>query len=260
MQKYRIYIDEVGNADLGSSNLTDHRFLGLTGVIFALDDVKSTLNPQLAAIKQKYFERDPDEAIIFHRKELVRKKPPFSILQNNEIETQFNQEFIQMMTNLNFVIISVLMDKKEHNEKYAKWKYDPYHYCMEIIVERFFFFLRDKNAVGDLRFEGRGGKEDIRLKKSFTRIYQNGTHFITHADLEKYLTSKQLKIKPKQANIAGLQIADLLAHPVRRFIFRNYLNMNEERKTFGDKIIKAIEGKFHSKNGKINGYGIKVLP
>ncbi len=33
MTKYRIYIDEVGNPDLGSSDDPNHRFLSLTGVI-----------------------------------------------------------------------------------------------------------------------------------------------------------------------------------------------------------------------------------
>lgn len=192
--KYRIYIDEVGNSDLNSSSLTDHRFLGLTGVIFELDYVKNILNQLLENIKQKYFSRDPDEPIIFHRKELVYKKHPFDVLKDKSTETQFNIDFLDLLRLLDFKIISVLMDKQEHTEKYRTWKYDPYHYCMEIIVERFFFFLKGKNAAGDLMFEGRGGKEDMRLKDSFNRIYDKGTHFITNADLAKYLTSKQLKI------------------------------------------------------------------
>lgn len=34
--KYRIYIDEVGNSDLESSDDPNHRFLSLTGVILEL--------------------------------------------------------------------------------------------------------------------------------------------------------------------------------------------------------------------------------
>ena len=36
--KYRIYIDEVGNPDLASSENPNHRFLSLTGVILELTD------------------------------------------------------------------------------------------------------------------------------------------------------------------------------------------------------------------------------
>ena len=36
--KYRIYIDEVGNPDLDSSEHPNHRYLSLTGVIFDPDE------------------------------------------------------------------------------------------------------------------------------------------------------------------------------------------------------------------------------
>ena len=35
MNKYRMYIDEVGNPNLGSSDNPNHRFLSLTGVLDA---------------------------------------------------------------------------------------------------------------------------------------------------------------------------------------------------------------------------------
>lgn len=53
--KYRIYIDEVGNSDLKSSANEEHRFLCLTGVIFRLDYVSEVLQPELEALKVKYF-------------------------------------------------------------------------------------------------------------------------------------------------------------------------------------------------------------
>ena len=77
MSKYRIYIDEVGNNDLGSSIDPNHRYLSLTGLIFELDYVKRTLQPAIENLKEKYFGTHPDEPIILHRKELVNKKYPF---------------------------------------------------------------------------------------------------------------------------------------------------------------------------------------
>gem|GEM_PF-2254388 len=43
MMKYRIYIDEVGNSDLGSSDNPNHRFLSLTGIIFELEYIETTV-------------------------------------------------------------------------------------------------------------------------------------------------------------------------------------------------------------------------
>ena len=52
--KYRIYIDEVGNPDLGSSDNPNHRYLSLTGVILDLDYVRATLHPQMESLGTRY--------------------------------------------------------------------------------------------------------------------------------------------------------------------------------------------------------------
>jgi len=260
MEKYRIYIDEVGNNDLESSDDANHRYLSLTGLIFELDYIKNVVTPTLENLKEKYFTTHPDEPIILHRKELVNKKYPFSSLKDPQVEENFNQEFLRLISDLDYTIVSVLIDKKEHKIKYNTWKYDPYHYCMEIIVERFFFFLENKSALGDVMIESRGGKEDLRLKKSFTKIFENGTNFIEAEKLQKRFTSKELKVKQKLLNISGLQLADLLAHPSRRFMFRIYELEEGKRFTFGDKIVEVIEQKYYKGKSGIEGYGIKLLP
>lgn len=260
MSKYRIYIDEVGNNDLASSDDPNHRYLSLTGIIFELGYVKDIVTPTLDKLKEKYFAPHPDEPIILHRKELVNKKFPFNCLKDPQIEERFNSDFLKMINELDYKIISVLIDKKEHMTKYCTWKHDPYHYCMEILLERFFFFLENKNSTGDVMFESRGGKEDMRLKKSFSRIYENGTQYIESERLQKRLTSRELKVKPKMLNIACLQLADLIAHPSRRFIFRFYGIDEGKSYAFGDKIIEIIESKYYKGKSGLEGYGIKLLP
>ena len=70
MDKYRIYIDEVGNHDLKNVENPNQRYLSLTGVIFELDYVAKVLFPRLEAFKVKYFKSHPDDPTILHRKEL----------------------------------------------------------------------------------------------------------------------------------------------------------------------------------------------
>ncbi len=260
MNKYRIYIDEVGNNDLGSSTNPNHRYLSLTGIIFELEFVKDVVQPEIEKLKNKYFNPHPDEPIILHRKELVNKKYPFSLLKDPKIENSFNKDLLKLLRELDYTLISVLIDKLDHTRKYSTWKYDPYHYCLEVMIERYYFFLRGLNAVGDVMIESRGGKEDMRLKKSFRRILDNGTHFIESEKLQKLITSKELKVKPKSLNISGLQFADLLAHPARRYIFRLYEIDEGKRFVFGDEIIEIIKTKFYEGKDKVEGSGIKKLP
>lgn len=259
--KYRLYVDEVGNSDLKSSTHQDHQFLCLTGVAFDLDYVNNTLFPQVEEFKRKYFGSHPDDPIILHRKELLHKKPPFSVLQAPRIEKEFNTELLRHLADWDYNVIAVLIDKLEHSQRYSTWKYDPYHYCQEILIERFRLFLDIKRAHGDMMFESRGGKEDTRLKRSFKNIMENGTNNLSAADLSNHFTSKEVKIKPKSANVSGLQIADLVAHPVRRWFFQEYYGENDGKTTFGDQVIKILlDRKFFRYRCGIKGYGAKKLP
>ncbi len=79
MSKYRMYVDEVGNSDLASSDNPNHRFLSLTGVIISLDYVKRTLYEEMESLKARYFGSHPDDPVILHRKEMFNARPPFHL-------------------------------------------------------------------------------------------------------------------------------------------------------------------------------------
>ena len=260
MEKYRIYIDETGNSDLNSSDNPNHRFLTLTGVVLSLNYVKDILHPDMESIKNDIFNQHPDDPIILHRKEIVNRKHPFENLKNPDIAINFNSIILDKLSEWNYKIITVLIDKKEHKETYNTWKYDPYHYCLAVLMERYLFFLEDKNACGDVMIESRGGKEDLRLKKSFKKLYCEGTEYISNKRFQALLTSREIKVRAKKANIAGLQLADLVAHPSRRQFLLHLGFLKKSKKIFGDDIIESIQSKYYKKNNKLYGYGMKKLP
>ena len=260
MEKFRIYIDETGNPDLKSSNNPNHRFLTLTGIILNLEYVRSVIHPEMESIKDNILGQHPDDAIIFHRKEIINKKHPFEKLRNPEIEKKFNDIILNKLRRWDYSIITVLIDKKEHLDMYDVWRYDPYHYCLAVLLERYLFFLEEKSSIGDVMIESRGGKEDLKLKKSFSRLYEMGTDYVKPLKFQEFLTSKQLKVKPKSANIDGLQLADLIAHPSRRHFLIQLEYLEMEKEIFGDLIIEAIQDKYYRKGDKIIGYGLKKLP
>lgn len=260
MKKYRIYIDESGNSDLESSDNPNHRFLSLTGIIIELEYVKDIVYKEMESLKRKYFNSHPDEPVILHRKDMINKRYAFKILKNKNIENDFNKELLNKLNKWDYKIITVLIDKKEHRNTYKQWKYDPYHYCLAVLLERYVFFLEDNNLIGDVMVESRGGKDDKRLKKSFSKIYNEGTDYIDKYRFEKKLTSKQLKAKPKNANISGLQLADLIAHPSKKDILLDYELIKNNKNVFGDRIIDTIKNKYYSKYNKVLGYGKKKLP
>src|ERR1035437_5482987 len=103
------------------------------------------------------------------------KKHPFKALLNTQTEKNFNLEFLELLSKWEFVTITVLIDKLAHQKLYEIWRYDPYHYCMAVMFERYHLKLKELNVMGDMMVEARGGKEDIRLKESYKEIFKNGT-------------------------------------------------------------------------------------
>lgn len=263
MDKYRIYVDETGNADLESSRNPVHRFLGLTGAILRLEDVRTSLIPQLEQLKQTYFPHDPDEPPILHRKDLLNHRNPFHTLADPKREVLFNHDLLKMLRQLEYTVVTVVIDKLEHRQKYTVWRHDPYHYCLEVMLERFVMFLEGCNAVGDCMAESRGGKDDLRLKASYARLWREGSSFIDATRFHQRLTSRELKVKPKWKNVAGLQLADMLAHPSRQQVLVQTEKIPKPlKKTFGDEIVEILnQSKYYRGTmGQIWGFGKKMLP
>jgi hypothetical protein len=64
--------------------------------------------------------------------------------------------------------------------------------------------LNFHNVQGDVLAESRGGREDMQLKEAYRNVYESGTSFRKLDFFQKTLKSKEIKIKPKTANIAGM--------------------------------------------------------
>lgn len=248
-----MYIDEVGNPDMGSSDNPNHRFLSLTGVIIELNYVKDVFHPELEKLKTMHFEAHPDEPIVLHRKELMNAKNPFQALKNSARRESFDKDLIKLLNSWEYAVITVCLDKQKHRDTYVTWKYDPYHYCLAVLLERFNFWLNRRSVNGDVMAESRGGKEDMRLKQSFHGIWKNGTEYVRQEQFQQSLTSSQLKVKPKSANVSGLQLADVLAHPSRAEILDHRGLLGRPLARFSKKIIEILQNKYDIVNGAVLG-------
>jgi hypothetical protein len=110
--------------------------------------------------------------------------------------------------------------------------------------------------------EGRGGKEDLLLKASYRSVYARGAWMMKADVFQQALTSGELKVKRSSENIAGLQLADLLAHPVKEFILRDEGREVDPISPFEAKLMPVLDPKFnrHLYDGRVRGYGKVLFP
>lgn len=256
-KRYRLYIDESGDHTYSGIDEPEKRYLGITGVIFESEYYRNAFHQQFEDFKQKHFPHSPDEPVILHRKELIGRHGSFWRLRDINNEKAFNEDFLKMLQEKDYLVISVVIDKKAHVDRYGAAALHPYHYCLVAMLERYCGFLNFFNAQGDVMAESRGGKEDMQLKEAYQRVYESGTQFREPTFFQKTLTSKEIKVKPKSANIAGLQLADLLAHPCKNEILFEQKRIGKWDEVFGTKVCQCVSGKYnrHVFKNRVQGYG-----
>jgi hypothetical protein len=256
---YRLFIDEVGHDNLNSADDPNEQFLCLMGVILGLEGAHEELTNAMNGLKMAIF---GSTSVVLHRREIIDKKPPpFDKLVNGGIRAKFDGGLLSIIANSDYAALTVLIDKKEHVERYRAWKSHPYHYCLKAMLERYVMWLDGRNGIGDVMAEWRGVKPNMKLEAAYEHIYDSGTEFLSAQKMQVRLSSRKLKIQKKSANIAGLQLADLLASPACRFLI---CEKRGEIMTaqFGGQVIDVLyQQKYHrSWRGVVKGHGTKCLP
>lgn len=260
--RYRIYLDESGDHVYRATNESSHRFLGLLGCWFNNTDYIQ-FHEELENFKKRHFHHHPDNPVILHREDIINKRRMFKFLQDEQKRSAFDAELLDVIQSANFRVVVVVVDKATLQTSYGEGAGHPYHIGLGFLLQRFAGYLNRINRVGDVMAEARGGNEDTLLKDSYTRVYERGIWGVTSADFfRSALTSRQLKLEGKKANISGLQLADLIAHPAKQWVLRHYGLVDDAPAPFATRLMRVIEDKLNRQlyNNKIEGYGFVLYP
>ncbi len=261
--RYRLYLDESGDHvfhDEKTLRQPGHRYLGLLGCFLAREEYVS-FQGQLTELVDSHFPHDPDEAVSLHRSDIINRKGPFWRLRDEGRRTAFEESLVALLRHANFIMIIIIIDKFKLIKSYlAPWH--PYHTALGFMLQRYCGYLNHMNARGDVMAESRGRREDEFLANAYNHIYVHGDRYHRAPWHQRVLTSSQLKLKKKSANIAGLQLADILAHPVKQTALYEYGRIVSPEGVFGARLSGAVNEKYnrHLYDGRVEGYGRLLFP
>ena len=256
-KRYRIYIDESGDHTYKKVDVLPSRYLGITGILVEAEEYRNNFHPDVEKLKQKHFPHNPDTPVILHRNDILNKRGPFWRLRDEDSSDKFNIDLLYFFEKSAYKIITIVIDKKGHQETYGIAAFHPYHFCITAILERYCGFLHYFNAIGDVMVESRGTKEDIELQSGYTQNFLNGTFYRNKKFFQDVLTSNKPKFVKKKDNISGIQIADLLAFPCKQELLKSKGVVPKEEGVFGEKICAVIQTKYNRRydTGYTSGYG-----
>jgi len=244
---YVIFLDESGDHSLKKIDKSYPIFC-LTGCIVDFNYYNRVFEEEVYKVKNKHFSTGD---IILRSYDIRKQKGEFSALVDKEKRESFYKDLDDLIISLQFIVIASVINKLELKSKYLEPS-NPYNLCLQFILERFCLFLREKRSVGIMRIESRETHNDRRLAMVYENFRKNGSMpFINLIEARDRLVD--LSFNQKTQNIAGHQIADLVAYPIGKYV------LNPERENIAYKI---IEKKFRKKKGteEYINYGLKIFP
>ena len=214
MAMRRLYIDESGDHSYKHLDDLDKRYLGVTGVLVDKLRYNEEAQPELEGIKRRIFRYDPDDPPILTRSHIKNRKHWFYVLQNPSLNQQWEDELLSFLRSLTpyTQVFTVVIDKKIHLDSHPVQTFNPYVYCLEVLLDRVRGYMSVKGGHADVLAESRGKTEDKQIIRAYKSLRLNGSFYADGKHYRRYFPSEDLIIKKKEQNIAGLQIADMLAY------------------------------------------------
>lgn len=238
-----IYVDESGDHSLESIN-PEYPLFVLAFCLVAKKDYQTQVASEMAGFKHHWFGH---EAVILHAHEIRKEKGDFKFLFDRVVRERFLDDLTELMDRLPYTLIASAIDKIRLNHQYVDPD-NPYSIAMQFCLERAFFFLREQGEAGRLTHvlvESRGRKEDADLELVFRRICDGANAFGQRLPFEVVFVDKK-------QNLPGLQLADLVCHPIGRHL----LKPGQKNRAY-----EVVEKKLRcSGKGELEGYGLKTFP
>lgn len=213
MPAWRVYIDESGDHTYRNVANPQVRYLALTATVVLNSRYRATIQPRLEELKRAHFNSDPDDPVILHRSDIVKKRGHFGVLNDAARNTAWENAIVGYIQALNAQVFTVVIDKETHRLRFHRMQlFDPYHYSLAVLLNRIRGFLNIYGGPSDVVAESRGRTEDAQLSAAYVNLRTNGGGIHgTAAEYAAAYPTPTITIRRKSENIAGLQISDLLA-------------------------------------------------
>ena len=245
LAKYYLFIDESGDHGLVNLDPSFPVFL-LCGLLVSKENYLLTRD-NINNLKRKFWN---NKEVILHSRDIRKCEKEFQILFDLNLKREFYSGINRIIIDSQYRIIASAINKSSYIKRYGKLSNDVYELALSFIIERAIFSLdeiADTEKQLNIIIEKRGKKEDKKLSEHFQRLLARGTGFVSAERLKEVNT--KIFFKDKKENINGLQLCDLLAYPIARYVI-------EPKRA--NPAFEVLAGKIYSKNGK--RYGLKIFP
>jgi len=202
---YVVYVDESGDHSLASIDPGYPVFV-LALCIFHKRHYSEKIVPAVQKLKFNYFGHD---SVVLHENDIRKQKGAFAFLSHLPTRTEFMDRLSSIMEASNFILIACVVDKARLSKVQGQDS-NPYHIALGYCLDALRAFLAEKQQdqlKTHVVVECRGRREDRELELEFRRICDGDNPSNSSLPFD-------IVFAEKKVNLAGLQLADLVARPV----------------------------------------------
>lgn len=229
---FMVYVDESGDHSLDSIDKNYPIFV-LAFCVFYKNHYLNHVVPSVQRLKFNTFGHD---FVILHEHEIRKEKGDFNIFKSKAEKEQFLANLTEIMQHSNFILIAHTIEKHKIKTEQIK-EMHAYHYSLKHCLETLYELMVEKSQQDKITFvavESRGVKEDSELELEFLRICNGENRF-------KMVLPFKVKVVSKKTNSVGLQLVDLVARPIGRYVFEP---------TQTNRAMDVLKAKFYCKGGR----------
>lgn len=244
-EKYNLYIDECGDHSLATYDRNFPIFT-LCGILVPVKKVNN-FKKAIDELKQEFWNTTD---VILHSRDIRKCEKHFEILFDNDVKQRFYNRVNEVLSQQGVYIIVCCSVQKEACIAKHGVKADVYGTALKYVIQRSIFCVDDINREGgkiDIIVERRGKREDAALLNYYNKLRFTGMHYVTPERLAEHMG--HFGFSNKSENVFGLQVADLIAYPVSRYV----LDPDRFNPSFD-----VIATNIYQSNGKL--LGLKIFP
>ena len=245
---YRIYIDESGDNTLNAIEDPARRYLGLTAVVFRKSEYSPTVPRNLEDLKSRHFHYDVDRPFALIRSAIKQGRSHFWALRVPERRAKWEVDLLQFLTHCSMQVFTVVYDKLLHSTNDPVADQVPYDVSLALLLGAIAQWLNVQNGeMADIMLESRNRTLDGQLRAVYEDLRNFGTDAVTPDFWRAVYPSNELLFGTKEQNIAGLQVADLLAAEQKMLtVLENGGAGSMEMSLFGQQINHAVAHKINT--------------
>lgn len=204
-ERHLVFGDESGTADL-----RDDPYFPVFAVamcVFEETAYRDIVVPMFENLKLRHFGRLD---VVLHERDIRRREKEFAALGVGARRARFFGDLTDVVRAVPAQIVAVAVDKRLHQSRLPEM-FDPYPLCLAIGLDLILNHARGTAAKLDrIVFESRGKREDAELREEAASYLR-----VAYRTLDAHPV---LEFAGKDAGLAGLEMADLVAYPIARQI------------------------------------------